>query len=188
MIQVDIPAAFVIGQTFAVLSRNYLKEEPKIFTSKLLGLFNIYLSAGFATGGLFFLVGWPSWEYMYKGGWVENVYNDPQVAAFYISFLIVMILFGNFGYMLGHYWYKKSKDNYVLIGLVIGLVFTFLPFLLDWGIWNKIGTFEEIKAGGGYSFWSAPFFHGWLGIMSFNILAGVGFGILFKRLSKKLAK
>ena len=133
------------------------------------------------------LVGWPAWEYMYKEQWIENAYNHPLIAGFYIAFVIAMILLGNFGYMLGHYCYQKKKDNFVILGLIVSLVLTFLPFLLNWGKWLKIGTYEEIMAGESYSFWSAPFFYGWLGIISFMVLAGVLSGIWFINKSKKLS-
>lgn len=187
MIQVDLPASFVIGQTFAMLSKTYLKKENDLYTSKLLGPFNMYLSCGFTTVGLFLLVGWPAWEYMYVSQWVENVYNHPLIAAFYILFVIVMILLGNLGYILGHYWYRTKRDKLVAWGLITGLVLTFLPFLINWGCWKRIGTYAEVKAGGGYLFGEAPFFNGWLGIMTYLLLTGVLFGLWFRAKSRKLA-
>jgi hypothetical protein len=187
MIQVDLPASFVIGQAFAMLSKSYLQKENDLFTSKLLGPFNMYLSCGFATGGLFLLVGWPAWEYMYVAPWIENVFDHPLIAAFYILFVIAMIMIGNAGYILGHYWYKTKRDQLVVWGLISGLILTFLPFLLKWGIWNQIGTYAEITAGEGYPFGEAPFFHGWLGIMTFMVLSGVLFGLWFRAKSKKLS-
>jgi len=62
MIQVDLPAAFAVGQVFSMLSKKYLVKETELFTSKLLGPFNFYLTCGFVPGGLFLLVGWPAWE------------------------------------------------------------------------------------------------------------------------------
>jgi len=125
---------------------------------------------------------------MYKAQWIENSYDHPWIAAFYIAFLIAMILLGNIGYVLGHYLYLKSKDIYVMIGLVLSLILTFLPFLLNWGIWSRIGTWEQVTQGEGYAFSSYPFFQGWLFIMSYMMIMGIGFGLLFIRLSKNLAQ
>lgn len=188
MIQVDLPAAFTIGHLFSFLSRAYLKKEKNILTSRLLGPFNIYLSVGFAAGGLFLLTGWPAWEFMYKYQWVENAYDNPVVAAFYILFLIMMVLFGNAGYFLGHFFYLKGKDKWVIPVFLLGLLLTFLPFLLDWGIWNQIGTYNEIQEGGGYAFFSPPFFYGWLGIMSFMFLMFLIFAFWIYQKSKTLSK
>ena len=186
MIQVDLPAAFAIGQAFSMLSGSYLKKEPELFTSKLLGPFNFYLATGFVPGGLFLLAGWPAWEAMFTVQWIENSYNNPVVAAVYVIFVIAMILCGNFGYLLGHYFYKKKKDKFVKYTLLAGIVFTFLPFLLRWGSWRKIGTFAEIQAGGGYPFGESPFFGGWLCIMGYLLLTGIIAGIWFLKKSREL--
>ena len=138
-------------------------------------------------GGLFLLVGWPAWEFMYVSSWFENAYDNPIVVASYILFVIAMILIGNLGYILGHYWYKTKHDRFVVWGLLTGLVLTFLPFLLKWGSWKLIGNYAEVSAGKGYPFGEAPFFNGWLGIMAYMIITGVLFGIWFRIKSKKLS-
>jgi len=60
--------------------------------------------------------------------------------------------------------------------------------LLNWGIWSRIGTWEQVTQGEGYAFSSYPFFQGWLFIMSYMMIMGIGFGLLFIRLSKNLAQ
>lgn len=187
MIQVDLPAAFTIGQTFALLSKKYLQQEPDLFTSKLLGPFNVYLSCGFAPGGLFLLVGWPAWEGMYSVQWIENSFNNPLIAAFYVLFVIAMILLGNAGYILGHFWYKTKRDVFVIAGIVAGIFLTALPFILNWGCWSQIGTYAEIQTGGGYPFGEPPFFNGWLGIMSYLFITGILSGFWIRGKSRKLA-
>jgi hypothetical protein len=188
MIQVDLPAAFAIGQTFSLLSKKYLKKESDILTGKLLGPFNLYLSCGFALGGLFLLVGWPAWEGMYTVQWLENTFDNPGVAALYVFFYMGMILLGNAGFMLGHYFYQKNRDNWVIGGIIIGVILTLLPFALRWGCWMRIGTFDAVTAGGGYSFGKPPFFIGWLVMMLYLFGAGIGAGIWFIRAGRKLSE
>jgi hypothetical protein len=184
MVQVDLPAAFAVGQVYALLSKKYLKKEPDIFKHKLLGPLNLYLSCGLSMTGLFLLIGWPAWEVMYTTGWVENPFNRPLAVAYYILFVIGMMLLGNIGYMLAHYWYKKGRDKWVIVGSIVGLIATFLPFLLRWGVWWKIGTYAEVAGGGGTPFWSPPFFHGWLAIMSYFFIFTILMGIWFKKQDK----
>ncbi len=62
MVQVDLPAAFAVGHIYALLSKGYLKKEKRLFTNRLLGPLNFFLTCGFVPGGLFLLVGWPAWE------------------------------------------------------------------------------------------------------------------------------
>ncbi len=37
MVQVDLPAAFVVGQVCALLSKKYLEKESRKFTNRILG-------------------------------------------------------------------------------------------------------------------------------------------------------
>lgn len=181
MIQVDLPAAFAVGQIFAFLSRNYLKKSSEKFTNKLLGPFNFYMSCGFVPAGMYLLVGWPSWEAMYTTGWLEKTFNQPLTAGFYVLFMVLMILIGNIGYILGHHWYIKAKDRLVVYGAAAGIGLAILPFVLRWGVWMKIGTYAQIQANQGYSFWENPFFGGWLFIMCYSTAATIFTGIWLKR-------
>lgn len=181
MIQVDLPAAFTLGQIFAMLSKKYLKKTPEKFTNKLLGPFNIYISCGFLPGAMYLLVGWPAWEAMYVTGWVEKTYNKPFVAGFYVLFMASLILLGNIGYILGHYCYLKGKDKLVIYGSIIGAVLTLIPFILRWGVWWEIGTYAQIQANKGYSFFKNPFFGGWLFVMCYVTVATLLIGLWFKK-------
>ncbi|MGE5328684.1 MAG: hypothetical protein ACM3KR_04155 [Deltaproteobacteria bacterium] len=184
MIQVDLPAAFAVGQIFAFLSQNYLKKTPEKFTNKLLGPFNFYMSCGFVPAGLYLLVGWPSWEAMYTTDWLEKTFNQPWAAGFYVLFVIAIILLGNLGFILAHHWYNKGKDRLVVIGSAAGVMLAVLPFLLRWGVWWKIGTYAQIQANQGYSFWENPFFGGWLFIMCYMTIVTIFTGAWFKKRGK----
>lgn len=181
MIQVDLPAAFAVGQIFALLSKKYLKKTPEIFTNKLLGPFNLYMSCGFVPTGIYLLVGWPSWETMYITDWVEKTFNRPFVAGFYVLFMVLMILFGNIGYILGHYWYIKGRDKLVIYGSIGGVVLAILPFILRWGVWWEIGTYAQIQANKGYSFWENPFFGGWLFFICYMTAVTIFTGVWLKK-------
>lgn len=185
MIQVDLPASFAIGQIFAFLSRDYLKRTPEKFSNKLLGPFNFYMSCGFVPTGMYLLVGWPSWEAMYLTDWVEKTFNQPFVAGFYVLFMALMILFGNIGYILGHDWYLKGKGQRVIYGSIVGTFLAILPFILRWGVWWKIGTYAQIQANQGYSFFANPFFGGWLFFMGYMAVATVFTGVWLKKKASK---
>ena len=186
MVQVDFPAAFAIGQIYGWLSRNYFKKEPRKFSNRLLGPLNFFFSCGFAPGGLFLLVGWPAWEMMYATHWVEDPYDKPLVAGFYVLFAVLMVILGNVGFILAHHWYRKGRDRWVVYGSIAGVVLTLLPFLLRWGVWLNIGTYAEVRAGSGYSFWNAPFFHGWLALMAYLGICIIGMGIWLSRKGSRL--
>jgi hypothetical protein len=186
MVQVDLPAAFAVGQIYALLSREYLKKEPARLTHRLMGPLNFFLSCCFAPVGLFLLIGWPAWEVMYVTNWVEEPYDKPLVAGFYVLFGVVMVLLGNLGFALAHGWYRQGKDRWVMYGAGAGLFLTILPFLLKWGIWMRVGTYEEIRSGSGYSFWEAPFFNGWAVIMAYLCVTTALMGLWFRYKGSRL--
>lgn len=171
MIQVDLPGAFAVGHFCAFLSRHYLKQEPDKFTNNLMGPLNLYLSIFFVPAALFLLIGWPSWESMYLWSWLEFPYNKPLVSGFYVTFMIFLIVLGNFGFIFGHQLIRLGKDNLVFVISLFSLILTVLPFFLRWGVWMRIGTYADFHAGLGYSFWEPPFFYGWLFIISYLLIA-----------------
>lgn len=187
MVQVDIPAAVAIGQVFGILSKDYLRKEPHLVLNRLLGPFNLYATCGFAPGGLFLLVGWPAWELMYATPWFEAPFDRPVAAGAYVLFAVGLVLLANGGFLLAHHWYRTGKDRLVTYGAIVTAALALLPFALHWGVWLDIGTYADVHAGGGYSFWQPPFFYGWLVIMSFLIGAGVLSGWWFLRTSRRLA-
>ncbi len=187
MVQVDLPAAFTIGQVFALLSKEYLRREERRFANRLLGPFNVFMSCCYAPVGMFLLVGWPAWEVMYRTAWVEQPYDRPWAAAFYVAFGVVMVLLGNVGFILGHHWLRQGRDRWVVGGACVGAVLTVLPFLLRWGIWLRVGPYAEVQGGGGYSFWESPFHAAWLGVMGYMVVTAVGMGIWLKVKGSRLA-
>jgi len=186
MVQVDLPAAFALGQIYGLLSKDYLKKEPNKFLNRLSGPLNLFMSCGLAPVGMFLMIGWPAWEVMYVSGWVENPYNKPAVSAFYVLFGVFMVLLGNAGFILAHHWYRKGKDSWVVFGSIAGLFLTVLPFLVKWGIWWKVGTYAESQSGSGYSFFSAPFIIGWVIFMGYFFVVATLTGIWFKRKGNKI--
>ena len=185
MVQVDLPAAFMLGHILSNTAKKFLKKEPNLLTNKMLGPVNLYLSCGFAPIGMFLLIVWPSWEVLYVTDWLENVLNQPFTGLCYVLFPIGMVVLGNIGFILGHYWFRKGKDLFVYIGIAVSAVLTGLPYLIYWGVYWKIGTYAEVKSGGGYSFFAPPF------IVSLAILGVFFTGTLvliiqvLRRMSKK---
>ncbi|HED34827.1 MAG TPA: hypothetical protein ENJ08_11580 [Gammaproteobacteria bacterium] len=181
MIQVDLPAALAIGQVFALLSQNYLRKEKEYYTSKPLGMLNFYFACGFVPGGLYLISAYPAWEIMYKTGWLDVPFDNPPVAYFTVIFVILMVLLGNVGYIFAHWCYRTARDRLVPWTTALAVFLTFLPFMVDWGVWMKIGTFNEVSQGGGYSFWDPPFFYGWLIIIGWLVITTVAAGLWFKK-------
>lgn len=177
MVQVDLPAAFTIGHLFAYLGRDYLRKDPQLFTNRLLGPFNVFMACCYAPVGLFLLVGWPAWEIMYVSPLLDSSFDRPWVAAFHVGFLAAMVILGNVGFLLGHHWLLRGAERRIRAAIAIGALLTVLPFLLRWGIWMQVGSYQGVvEQGGGYSFWDPPFFTGWAVVMSYMAVTLVAMG------------
>ncbi len=144
-------------------------------------MLNVYLSCGFVPGGLYLISAYPAWEAMYKTGWLDTPFDNPPVAYFTVFFVMLMVLLGNAGYLVGHWCYRHGREKIVPWTIAAAVFLTLLPFLLNWGVWMRVGTYEAVMGGGGYSFWEAPFFYGWAIIMSWLSVTTVAAGVWFKK-------
>lgn len=189
MVQVDIPAAFAVGQILAILSKRYLKKENLKFFHKLMGPLNWYYTFIFAPVGMFLLVGWPGWECMYWWKWVERPMFNPFIALFYVLFYMSMVAIGNFSYILAHHLYLKGKEKIVNILTVIGLIGTVLPFILWPFTWFHVGTYDQYHAVPRQTtsmFKTPSFFYPWLFIMGFFVIGTLGFCFWLKKKADRM--
>jgi len=173
MVQVDLPTAFTFGQVFAFIGRKLLKKEPHLLYNKLIGPFTIFISCGFVPVGIFLLTGWASWQSMYAVQWVENTMNQPLIAGVYVAYYTSIVVLGNIGFILGHYWIQIGKEKFVVIGIILGIIVSIIPFILRWGVWWKVGTFADYQNGVGYSFLKPPIFYGWLFIIGWLVVISI---------------
>jgi hypothetical protein len=189
MVQVDLPGAFAVGQIFAILSRKYLIKTDSKFDHKLMAPLNWYLTFIFAPVGMFLLVGWPGWECMYWWRCVERPMFRPFIALFYVLFYVAMVAIGNLSYILAHHLYLKGKDKLVNVLAVIGVIGTFLPFVLWPFTWLHVGTYSQYHAIPRETtnmFRIPSFFVPWLLIMSYFVIGTVLFGLWLKRKANRL--
>lgn len=190
MVQVDIPGAFAAGQIFAVLSREYLKQEESRLTHRLGGPIVTYFSLMFAPVGLFLLICWPAWESMYWWEWVQRPATDPLVSFFYIGFYFAMIVIGVASYALAHTLYRQGRERTVLVLAAAGVVATLLPFILWPFTWYHVGTYADYHAVPKRTtvmFHTPAFFNSWLVIMGYFFAASIAFGLWIKRFSRGAA-
>lgn len=147
MVQVDVPAAFAMGQVYALIAKQSLSKEPSLLGNRFITLNNWYVTLILAPVGLFLLVGWPGWETMYRWSWVESVQFHPFTALFYILFLAAMVIIGNAGFIIAHRLYLRNKDQTAKKLLVVSIIISLSAFLIDINAPFSIGTFEEYHNG-----------------------------------------
>ena len=194
MVQIDIPAAFVVSMLSIDLGRKVLKaeaektdkEKPTIYYKYL---FRSIFFAGFviAPAGIYLLSGWPGWEQIYWSKRFEEVMHTGWVNALLPTFFVMAIVLGAYwGHVLGYRWLISGKEKYlrptyigVLIVVGIVVLFNYPSFLL-------VGTYDQYHNLNGQtreamaSVLSNPygFSVAWVGVMTYFVIA-MGY-IIFK--------
>lgn len=163
MLAIDVPIALLTGFALADAGKNMLKsEDPQKYyfmrTTVLLYTFFFLVPIPF-----YFFLGWPAWETNFLWRWPDNVMDSPLRAS--VSFAIFALTVGPayLGFEIGRYFIKKDKGFLVQIGYVsMGLLVLLIVFLTRDITFNIASTYQKFEAGEFYSFWSHPFFTGWL--------------------------
>ncbi len=194
MVQIDIPAAFVVSMLSIDLGRKVLKaeaektdkEKPAIYYQYL---FRSIFFAGFviAPAGIYLLSGWPGWEQIYWSKRFEEVMHTGWANALLPTFFVMAIVLGAYwGHVLGYRWLISGKEKYlrptyigVLIVVGIVVLFNYPSFLL-------VGTYDQYHNLNGQtreamtSVLSNPygFSVAWVGVMTYFVIA-MGY-IIFK--------
>lgn len=187
MVQIDIPAAFVVSMFSIDLGRKALKaeaekageERPTIYYRYL---FRSVFFAGFviAPAGIYLLAGWPGWEQIYWGKRPEVVMHTGWVNALIPTFFIMAIVLGAYGgHALGYRWLVSGKANYLRPTYIGVLVVVAIVVLLNYPAFLLVGTYDQYHNLNGQvradmaSVWSNPygFSVGWVGVMVYFVAA-----------------
>ena len=181
MVQIDIPAAFVVSMLSIDLGRKVLKAEAeKSDTEKPAMyyriLFRSIFFAGFviAPAGIYLLAGWPGWEQIYWSRRFEEVMHTGWVNALLPAFFVMaIVLAGYFGHVLGYRWLISGKAKYLRPTYIGVLIVVAIVVLLDYPSFLLVGTYDQYHNLHGQTreamvnAWNNPFGFsvGWMGVM-----------------------
>lgn len=187
MVQIDIPAAFVVGMLSIDLGRKVLKEgaeksgdaKPAIYYRYL---FRSVFFAGFviAPAGIYLLSGWPGWEQIYWSRRFEEVMHTGWVNALLPALFVMAIVFaGYWGHALGYKWLVSGKAKYLrptYIGVLVVLsvvVLSCYPSFLLMGTYDQYHNLNGQTRESMASVWSNPygFSVAWVGVMIYFAVA-----------------
>jgi hypothetical protein len=163
MLAIDIPIALLAGQALAESGKNMLKgDDPNqhYFMKTIVILFAVFFITPVP---FYFFLGWPAWEVNFLWQWQDNIHDSPIKAA--VSFAIFLFTVGPtyIGFLIGKYWLRKGKDVFVRIGYILMAVLVGVIVYVTRDItFNIASTYDKFQAKEFYSFWSNPFFTGWL--------------------------
>jgi uncharacterized BrkB/YihY/UPF0761 family membrane protein len=151
MVQIDIPAGFVVSMLAIDLGRQALKkgyhntptEKSAVYYRYL---FRSVLFAGMviAPAGIYLLAGWPGWEQIYWSKRFEEVMHTGWTNALLPALFVLFIMLATYaGHVLGYRWLTTGKEKYIRptwIGLliVVGII-----VLLNYPSFLLVGTYDQ---------------------------------------------
>jgi hypothetical protein len=187
MVQIDIPAAFVVSMLSIDLGRKVLKEgaeksgeaKPAIYYRYL---FRSVFFAGFviAPAGIYLLSGWPGWEQIYWSKRFEEVMHTGWVNALLPALFVMAIVFAGYcGHTLGYRWLVSGKAKYLrptYIGVLVALsivVLSCYPSFFLMGTYDQYHNLNDQTRESMASVWSNPygFSVAWIGVMIYFAVA-----------------
>jgi hypothetical protein len=181
MLAIDIPIAMLSGFALAESGKGMLKSEDRMqhrFMSTAVLMFAVFFITPVP---FYFFLGWPAWEVNFLWSWPDDLHHSPLRAA--VSFLVFLLTVGPayLAFLIGKQWLRKGRDRLVRAAYVFMLLLVGAIVLLTRDItFNIAATHEEYQAGQFYSFWSHPFFTGWL-LVTIYFWGGLGLTYLFIR-------
>ena len=187
MVQIDIPAGFVVSMLAIDLGRQALKKNHRDTPAEKSALYYRYLFrsvlfAGMviAPAGIYLLAGWPGWEQIYWSKRFEEVMHTGWTNALLPALFVLFIILAAYaGHVLGYSWLTTGKEKYIRptwIGLlgVVGLI-----VLANYPSFMLVGTFDQYHNLNGQAREAmASVFHnphgfsvGWVCVMVYFVLA-----------------
>jgi hypothetical protein len=182
MVQIDIPAAFIVSQLLLDIRRDKVKKEagesrgtrPAIYY-QLLARTLLFAGAVIAPAGIYLLSGWPGWEQIYWHAAPEHTLYHWKNALYPASFVAAIVLAGYLGHALGYRWLTTGKESVLrpaylgLLAAVSILVICNYPAFLLVGSYDEYHSNRQVMG----NVWSNPhdFSIGWLLVMAYFFVA-----------------
>lgn len=163
MLAIDIPISVLSGLALAEAGKGLLKSgdpEKSRFMRTTVILFAVFFITPIP---FYFFLGWPAWETNFLWRWPDHIHDSPLRAS--VSFVIFILTVGPtyLGFEIGRYLIKKEREGVVRIGYIsMGILVGIIVFLTRDITFNIASTYSRYEAKEFYSFWSHPFFTGWL--------------------------
>lgn len=187
MVQIDIPAAFVVSMLSIDLGRKVLKDgaeksgevKPAIYYRYL---FRSIFFAGFviAPAGIYLLSGWPGWEQIYWSKRFEEVMHTGWVNALLPALFVMAIVFAGYcGHTLGYRWLVSGKAKYLrptYIGVLVAVTIVVLscyPSFFLMGTYDQYHNLNDQTRESMAKVWSNTygFSVAWIGVMIYFAVA-----------------
>jgi hypothetical protein len=152
MVQIDIPAAFVVSQFLLDVGRKTVQADARTAAGKagrpasyyrFLFRSIFYAGAVIAPAGIYLLAGWPGWEQIYWSERVEQLIFRWDNALIPALFVLSIVLAAYVGHILGYHWLVTGREKYLRPTYVIVLLAVTVLVLLNYPSFTLMGTYQE---------------------------------------------
>jgi uncharacterized BrkB/YihY/UPF0761 family membrane protein len=187
MVQIDIPAGFVVSMLAIDLGRQALKKNHRNTPAEKSALYYRYLFrsvlfAGMviAPAGIYLLAGWPGWEQIYWSKRFEEVMHTGWANALLPALFVLFIMLAAYaGHVLGYHWLTTGKEKYIRPAWVGLLMVVGIIVIVNYPSFLLVGTFDQYHNLNGQAREAmASVFHnphgfsvGWVCVMVYFVLA-----------------
>lgn len=163
MLAIDIPISILAGLVLAEGGKNLIKSGDSQKYNFMRTTVLLYAVFFITPIPFYFFMGWPAWETNFLWRWPDSLLDSPLRAS--VSFVAFILTVGPayLGFYCGTFLIRMGKEIWVRIGYIsMGILVGIIVFLTRDITFNIASTYSKYEAGDFYSFWSHPFFTGWL--------------------------
>ncbi len=164
MLAIDVPISILAGLALTEAGKNMLKTGDSAkynFMRITVVLYSVFFITPVP---FYFFLGWPAWETNFLWQWPDHILDSPIRAAV-IAFGVFVFTVGPcyLAFEIGKLLVRKGKDWIVRVGYIaMAALVGIIVFLTRDITFNIASTYDKFQAKEFYSFWSHPFFTGWL--------------------------
>ena len=164
MLAIDVPISALAGLVLAEAGRNMLGsadlQKYKFMRNTVL-LYSLFFITPIP---FYFFLGWPAWETNFLWRWPDHVLDSPlRAGGGSLGVFVLTVGPAYLAFELGRLCIRKNKAGYKRVGyLLLAILVAVIIFLTREITFNIASTYARYEAREFYSFWSHPFFTGWL--------------------------
>ena len=150
MVQLDVPAAFMVSQLFVDLGRRTIRaakteQERRLLYHKFLTRSLLFAGLIIVPGGSYLLSSFPGWESLYWMPFAERMAFHPGNALLFPFFVGGIVAGGWLGHHLGFNWVVSGRDKYLRPTYLGVLVAACLVVLASYPSFILLGTCDQYR-------------------------------------------
>ncbi len=150
MVQLDVPAAFMVSQLFVDMGRKEIQraggeQERKLLYYKYLARSLLFAGLVIVPGGSYLLSSFPGWESLYWFPFAERMAFHPGNALLFPFFVGGIVAGGWLGHHLAFRWVVAGREKYLRPSYLGVLGAACLLVLGSYPSFELVGTCDQYR-------------------------------------------